>query len=157
MRIHSILVLLTSALVAAIPLSAQPGKCVSVGGVLITNVGAIEGTYNLGPVFGDLQGSVAARLVGATATTFTFQHYWVTTAGDTILFKQAVLTPAYPTSDKNIAAVPWGNYSSDIKGGTGKFDGATGTINYFGIADFNKNTLVLRYSGTVCYANVNQP
>ena len=54
-------------------------------------------------------------------------------------------------SDKNIVAVPWGNYSSAISGGTGKFADATGTINYFGMADFTNSTLVLRYSGTVCY------
>jgi hypothetical protein len=38
------------------------------------------------------------------------------------------------------------NYNIDISGGTGKFDGATGTIAYFGLADFSKSTLVLRYS-----------
>ncbi|MGP8245815.1 MAG: hypothetical protein ACLQVN_15010 [Bryobacteraceae bacterium] len=151
MKTHSVLVLLTSALVASIPVWAQPGQCESVGGVLITNIAAIDDVYNLGPVFGDLQGSVAAKIVGSTATTYTLQHYWVTTSGDTILFKQAVLTPTYPTADKNIVAVPWGNYSSDINGGTGKFAGASGKIDYFGMADFNKLTLVLRYSGTVCY------
>ena len=153
MRIHSVCALLTTALIASIPVWAQPGRCELVGGVLMTNIGAIDGTYNLGPVSGDLQGSVAAKILPASPTpgTFALQHYWVTTSGDTILFKVAILTPTYPTTDKNIVAVPWGNYSSDITGGTGKFDGATGTINYFGIADFNKNTLVLRYSGTVCY------
>ncbi len=41
----------------------------------------------------------------------------------------------------------WGNYSSEIKGGTGKFAPATGRIDYFGIADFKETTLVLRYKG----------
>ena len=65
----------------------------------------------------------------------------------------AILQPDLPDNlaDHDIVAVPWGNYSSTISGGTGKFTGATGTINYFGMADFNKYTLVLRYSGTVCY------
>lgn len=75
----------------------------------------------------------------------------MTSTGATILFKPAVLHPTYPTADTNIVAVPWGHYSSDIAGGTLKYDGATGTINYFGMIDFNKATLVLRYSGTVCY------
>jgi hypothetical protein len=153
MRLQSVFILLTIALVASIPVWAQPGRCDSVGGVLMTNIGAIDAVYNLGPVFGDLQGSVAAKIVGATATTYTLQHSWVTTSGDTILMKPAVLTPTYPTADKNIVAVPWGHYSSEINGGTGKFDGATGTIDYFGMADFTKLTLVLRYSGTVCYKN----
>jgi len=153
MRNHSVFVLLTVVLVASFPIWAQPGRCESVGGVLITNIGAIDATYNLGPVFGDLRGSVAAKILPTSPTpgTFALQHFWVTDTGDTILFKVAILTPTYPTADKNIVAVPWGNYSSDITGGTGKFDGATGTIRYFGIADFSKFTLVLRYAGTVCY------
>lgn len=151
MTIRSVLLLLTTVLVASFPVWAQPGQCEAVGGVLMTNIAAIDGTYNLGPVFGDLQGSVAAKIIGATSTTYTLQHYWVTTSGDTILMRPAVLMPTYPTSDHNIVAVPWGHYSSEIAGGTGKFAGATGTINYFGLADFNKATLVLRYSGTVCY------
>jgi hypothetical protein len=159
MRIHSVFVLLTIALVASIPVSAQSGRCDSVGGVLTTNIAAIDGVYNLGPVFGDLQGSVAAKILGQNSDgTFNLQHYWVTSSGDTILMKVAILHPTYPVAnglflDRTIVAVPWGNYSSDISGGTGKFDGATGTINYFGMADFTKNTLVLRYSGTVCYKN----
>jgi hypothetical protein len=159
MRIHNVFVLLTIALVASIPVSAQLGRCDSVGGVLTTNIAAIDGVYNLGPVFGDLQGSVAAKILGQNSDgTFNVQHYWVTSSGDTILMKVAILHPTYPVFhglflDRTIVAVPWGNYSSDISGGTGKFDGATGTINYFGMADFTKNTLVLRYSGTVCYKN----
>ena len=160
MKTPSLIILLTIALAFSIPAGAQPGRCDSVGGVLMTNIGAITdatGGTNLGPVFGDLAGSVAAKILSANPDgTYTVQHYWVTAAGDTILFKPAILTPTYPVvvaaiPNKNIVAVPWGNYASDINGGTGKFDGATGTINYFGMADFSKNTLVLRYSGTVCY------
>lgn len=55
------------------------------------------------------------------------------------------------TSDPNVVAVLWGNCSSDIAGGTGKFANATGRINYFGIADFKQRTLVLRYRGKVCF------
>jgi hypothetical protein len=151
MRTRSFVLLFTVALLATLPICAQL-TCVPVGGVLMTNIAAIDNVYNLGPVFGDLQGSVAAKIVSANANgTYTLQHYWVATSGDTILFRPAVLTPTYPTYDHNIIAVPWGNYSSDISGGTGKFEGATGTINYFGMADFNKSTLVLRYSGTVCH------
>jgi hypothetical protein len=65
---------------------------------------------------------------------------------------RAVLTPTYPTSNKAIVAVPWGNYRSDITGGTGKFNGTTGYLDYFGMADFDQNTLVLRYRGEVCHA-----
>ena len=49
-------------------------------------------------------------------------------------------------------AVPWGNYTSHITGGTGKFALVTGYLDYLGMADFTQNTLVLRYRGQVCYA-----
>jgi hypothetical protein len=76
----------------------------------MTNIGAIAGVSNLGPVSGDLAGSVAATILGQN--------------GD----------------------------GSDITGGTGKFKNATGYLDYFGMADFHQNTLVLRYRGVVCYA-----
>jgi hypothetical protein len=132
-----------------VPALANP--CQIVGGTLITNIGAIEGVTNLGPVSGDLQGSVAATIKGQDNDgNYLVQHYWVTSSGETILLKQAVLKPV-ATSDPNVVAVLWGNYSSDILGGTGKFATATGRIDYFGIADFKEKTLVLRYRGKVCH------
>jgi hypothetical protein len=155
--IRTVLVLLTIVLAASFPVCAQPGQCQTVGGVLMTNIGAItDGDINLGPVFGDLAGSVAAKILGQNPDgSYTIQHYWVTSSGDTILLKQAILKPTYPVAlgpitNYSVVGVPWGNYASDIAGGTGKYEGATGTLNYFGMADFSKNTLVLRYSGTVC-------
>ena len=132
---------------------AASSHCVPVSGALMTNIGAIAGVTNLGPVFGDLAGSLAATILGQNGNgTYNVQHYWVTAAGETITLKKAVLTPTYPTNDPGIVAVPWGNYRSYISGGTGKFEGATGYLDYFGMADFYKNTLVLRYRGQVCYA-----
>jgi len=158
MKTHWFGFLFAIALVSALPVCAQPGRCEAVGGVLMTNIGAItDGGINLGPVAGDLAGSVAAKILSANSDgTYTVQHYWVTAAGDTILFKQAILNPTYPVlvggmTNRNIVAVPWGNYISDITGGTGKFEGATGSLSYFGMADFTKNTLVLRYAGTICF------
>jgi hypothetical protein len=46
----------------------------------------------------------------------------------------------------------WGYYRSNITGRTGKFNNAKGNLDYFGMADFDQNTLVLRYRGQVCYA-----
>ena len=64
---------------------AWAGECQVVGGVLMTNIGAIEGITNLGPVSGDLQGSVAATIKGQDSNgSFLVQHYWVTSAGETI-------------------------------------------------------------------------
>jgi hypothetical protein len=130
--------------------------CQPVSGVLMTNVNAIglpsatNGT-NLGPVFGDLQGSVAATILGGSmAAGFDVQHYWVTSTGDTINFNVAHMTP---TAAGNAVAVQWGDYRSDINGGTGRFENATGYLEYFGLADFTNLTLVLRYRGEVCYAH----
>ena len=70
MRLQSVFTLLTSALVASIPVWAQPGPCDSVGGVLITNIAAIDGVYNLGPVFGAEKGG--ARTESPTRPTLLF-------------------------------------------------------------------------------------
>jgi len=147
----------TSVLAATVILAvagvSQTSRCTPVGGVLMTNIGAIAGQTNLGPVFGDLQGSIAATILGQDSNgNYLVQHYWVNAAGETILLKVATLIPA-STSRPGVVPVLWGNYSSEIAGGTGKFKGATGKIEYFGIADFNQNTLVLRYRGTVCVAH----
>jgi hypothetical protein len=133
-------------------LAQGKSNCVSVGGALMTNVNVVAGTTNMGPVFGDLAGSVAAvPLTGAVG----YRHYWVTTAGDTIKFADAILNaePQDFLDGGSVIAIRWGHYGSQIVGGTGKFDGATGWLDYFGLVDFQKNTLVLRYSGYVCYAN----
>ena len=142
---------------AAISAWSQDGSrpCQSIGGVLMTNINAIplpgaDNGTNLGPVFGDLQGSVAATILGGNMTSgYDVQHYFVTAAGDTIKLKVAHLTP---TAAGNTVAVQWGNYISDIEGGTGKFANASGSIEYFGLADFTNMTLVLRYRGKVCHA-----
>jgi hypothetical protein len=143
------------ALLISSPAWAGDHECQIVGGVLMTNIGVIndatpDGT-NLGAVFGDLAGSVAATIKGQdNKGNFLVQHYWVTSSGETIVLKEAVLTPV-ATNDPNVVAVLWGNYSSDILGGTGKFKNATGRIDYFGIADFKELTLVLRYKAKVCH------
>ncbi len=146
-RIGFVLALIGSLLLAT---PGWAGQCETVGGVLMTNIGAIEGVTNLGPVFGDLQGSVAATIKGQDGANFLLQHYWVNTAGESIFFNLATLKPV-ATSDPNVVAVLWGNYRSVISGGTGKYKYATGYLDYFGIADFNQNTLVLRYRGRVCH------
>jgi len=133
----------------------NPAKCGAVGGVLMTNIGAINGNgippTNLGPVFGDLAGSVAATILGQDAQgNFIVQHYWVDSQGNTILFKPAVLHPV-ATSDPNVVAVLWGHYYAYIVGGTGKYKDATGVLDCFGAGDFKENTIVLRYRGTVCH------
>jgi hypothetical protein len=153
MKLKAFVLLLGVSLVVSVTAWARDPHCQTVGGVLMTNIGAITpGSINLGPVFGDLKGAVAAQIVGQNADgSFNVQHYWVTSEGDTITMAQAKLHPT-ATSDPNVVAVLWGNYLTTITGGTGRYMGATGTVSYFGLADFSKLTLVLRYSGEVCYA-----
>jgi hypothetical protein len=135
--------------------------CEPVAGVLMTNINAIplptvtNGT-NLGPVFGDLQGAVAATIMGQDSTGYLVQHYWVTSQGDTIKFdvahlKPSSVVPSGPTAAPNLVAVRWGDYIAHISGGTGKYANATGNLDTFGLADFTQLTLVLRYRGEVCY------
>src|ERR1700757_5267669 len=84
---------LTVAVVIALLFTAPTwaSECEAVGGMLMTNIGAIEGVTNLGPVSGDLQGSIAATIKGQDSDgNFLVQHYWVTTAGGKNLLKQAV-------------------------------------------------------------------
>jgi hypothetical protein len=137
-------------LFAARPAWAENSHCEQIGGVVMTNIGAIAGVTNLGPAFGDLQGAVAATILGQNNDgSFNVQHYWVTTTGDTIKFNVAHLKP---TAARDVVAVRWGDYIAEIvPGGTGKFANATGRIEAFGLADFNQLTLVLRYRGELCY------
>jgi len=162
MKLMSFVALL---LAAAILASAQsPGQnCTTVGGVLFTNVAAIENRINLGVAYGDLAGTVAAAIIagpevigfpaqGRQQVRFTAQHYWVTDKGEIILFKPAVAT-ADTTSKDNVLSIVYDNYVGTITGGTGRFANATGTVKFMGAVDFNVNQLVLRYSGQVCSAN----
>jgi hypothetical protein len=56
---------------------ASDHECQTVGGMLMTNIGAIEGVTNLGPVTGDLQGrSLQPSRVGTAKATF-----WSSTIG----------------------------------------------------------------------------
>jgi hypothetical protein len=127
-------------------------RCVAVGGVLFTNINVIAGVTNMGPVFGDLKGSVAATVLSSNADGILIQHYWVTENGETIEFKPALLKPVMVDDSGAIVAVPYGNYRSEISGGSGSFKGAGGMLEYLGMADFKSNHLVLRYRGEVCYA-----
>jgi len=142
MKTRSFVLLLTVALFAMLPICAEDGSnCRDVAGALMTDIGAIiPGTINLGPAFGDLGGAVSAQILGQNSDgSFNVQHYWVSSQGDVMKFKQAVLYPVYPIPGNTaIVSVPWGNYIAYIiPGGTGKWANATGYITTFGMAYFN--------------------
>ncbi len=157
MKLATVIVLVAACAMLA---AAQPNgqNCTQVGGVLFTNVGAIENRINFGVVSGDLAGAVAAAIIDGPHTVgfpgpqqirFTVQHYWVTDKGDLINFKPATAT-ADPTSKQNVVAITYDNYVGTVDGGTGKYANATGTVKFMGAVDFNTNHLVLRYSGQIC-------
>ena len=137
--------------------------CEPIGGVLFTDIGFVPlgptGT-NLGQVWGDLEGPVAATILGADPRGgYAVQHYWVHVSGGEIWFKQGWLKPSTVTPlvsgsvgqvDTTLIAVRWGDYVVEWKGGTGKFANTTGYVDCFGEADFVNLTLVLRYRGMMC-------
>ena len=159
MKLTSFVLLLMGA--AALASAQTPAQtCNPVGGILFTNVAAIENRINSGVVYGDLAGTVSAAIIAGPTTIgfpaqgrqqiqFTVQHYWITDKGDNILFKPAVAT-ADTTSAANVVSITYDNYVATVTGGTGRFANATGTIKFLGAVDFNLNHLVLRYSGEVC-------
>ena len=171
MKTYSFVLLLTVALFAMLPICTaqtavvgQETSCQAIAGVLMTDINAIpyptpaNGT-NLGPAFGDLHGAVSATILGQNPDgSFNVQHYWASTEGDIIKFKQAILHPVYLPNSPGVVAVPWGHYLAYIiPGGTGKYKDATGVIDCFGMADFNALTLVLRYRGTLCLKTTGPP
>src|SRR5215469_4952017 len=136
------------------PEHASDGKCIHVGGSIITNFGGVDANTTLGPASGDLRGAVAATLLtppqpGPNGTVvFHVQHHWVTESGDNIYFDPAVATTV-PLSQTRFAII---SYPTHISGGTGRFAGATGDATVLGEADLQDGT-ALRYSGEVCFAD----
>jgi hypothetical protein len=154
---------LSAALVAVTPavpiLAASTPKpiCSQVGGTLMTNLGVISPDITLGTVTGDLKGAVSATILEITphpdgAISFNVQHHWVVEAGDTIFF-DPVEVLAVPVAPGVYGATVQQTLKIARKGGTGRFQGATGALAAFGaavlFADGGGET-VFRYSGQVC-------
>jgi hypothetical protein len=141
--------------------------CVPVGGTFMTNLAAIGGTSvpstTLGRVTGDLSGAVAATIenVQQTGNTFVFtvQHHIVTDEGDFVNAREASATTVQvPGATPPLFAIV--TYPvTIIPGGTGKFANATGMITNIGevqvpgfaTGDLSGGTLILRYSGNICF------
>jgi hypothetical protein len=139
---------------AARPQSQQSAPhCAPVGGMIMTNFGAIDQNTTMGTATGDLRGAVSGTILGAPqpgaggTLVFHVQHHWVTESGDTLSFDPATATTV-PLSQTLFAIA---TYPLHLTGGTGRFAGATGDINAIGEVDLVKGT-VFRYSGQVCFA-----
>ena len=126
-------------------------QCQAVGGMLMTNLGAVDAATTMGPVTGDLRGSVGATIlsteVNGSNLVFHVQHHWVTESGDTLSFDPATATST-PVAPGLYAIV---TYPVHLTGGSGKFAGATGDFTNIGEVDLNSGQLVLRYSGKLCF------
>ena len=137
--------------------SGQSKSCHSVGGMLMTNLGAVDANTTMGYVTGDLKGAVGATVLnietqnnGATLI-FTVQHHWVTESGDLLFFDEAKATVEQigGAQSTRYGVV---SYTVHLKGGTGRFAGATGNLDNIGEVDLATGQLVFRYSGRVCSA-----
>ena len=129
--------------------SAQP-HCTPVGGSVMTNF--ITPDTTLGTATGDLRGAVSASLLGITpaadgTVVFSIQHHWTTEAGDTLEIAVA------EAKAKEVAAGLYAilSYPVSIRGGTGRFSGASGTISNIGAVDLNTQRTIFRYHGDVCF------
>ena len=149
-----------SAMLFAVAVGAQPKSCQPAGGMLMTDLGAVDANTTMGVATGDLRGAVGATMLnidaqndGATLI-FTVQHHWVAESGDLLFFDQAKATVEQVGGAQSTR---YGviSYSVHLKGGTGRFAGATGDITNIGEADLATGQLVFRYSGTVCFAQKN--
>ena len=132
--------------------------CVKVGGAFVTNFIAPDQTA--GNATGDLKGALGVKVLGVVSgaigdgkpVTLKVQHFWVTETGDT-LFAQAAEITAYPGTSPSQPPLYSFVYEQGVKlvGGTGKFDGATGTLKCWGGVDLGAGEVVGRYSGKVCF------
>src|SRR5215475_5600317 len=137
----------------AICTAAQSKHCKSAGGMLMTNLGAVDSATTMGTATGDLRGAVGATILGTEGSGNTLilhvQHHWVTESGDTLDFSVATLTSTQVAP--GLYAVV--TYPTHLKGGTGKFTGATGDFNSIGEADLVNGRIVVRYFGKICFAS----
>jgi hypothetical protein len=123
--------------------------------MLMANLGAADANTTMGYATGDLKGAVGATILniesqnnGATLI-FTVQHHWVTESGDTLAIDPAKATVEQvggPQSTRYGVV----SYPVHLKGGTGRFAGATGDFITMGEADLATGQLVFRYSGNLC-------
>jgi hypothetical protein len=146
---------LAAVFVLAVAAAGQSKHCTPAGGMLMTNLGAVDAVTTLGPVSGDLKGAVSATILSTEGTGDTLilhvQHHWVTDSGDTLDFDRATATTTKVAP--GLYAIV--TYPVHLKGGTGKYAKASGDFNNIGEADLVSGQIVLRYTGKVCFADGN--
>lgn len=150
-RVVSIFATMMLLVVAAAAQSSERRICQSVGGMLMTNLGAVDQATTMGTATGDLKGAVAATILSTEANgntlVFHVQHHWVTESGDTLNFDPATATTTLVAP--GIYAVV--SYPTHIAGGTGRYKHAWANLTAIGEADLANGQIVLRYSGQLCF------
>jgi len=135
--------------------AGQNKHCTAAGGMLMTNLGAVDPATTMGTATGDLKGAVGATILSTEGSGNTLilhvQHHWVTESGDTLAFSEAAATTTQVAP--GLYAIV--TYPVHLKGGTGKYAGATGDFNSIGEADLVTGQIVVRYSGKICFAGGN--
>lgn len=153
MRFTKIASVFAALLFLAAGAAAQKRHCQAVGGMVMTNLGAVDAATTMGTATGDLKGAVGATILSTETNGNNFvlhvQHHWVTESGDTLAFDPATATTTAVAP--GLYAIV--TYPVHLSGGTGKFVGATGDFTNIGEADLVTGQIVLRYTGQVCFAS----
>lgn len=133
-------------------------NCEKVGGAFVTNFIAEDQTA--GTATGDLKGALGVKVTGVVSgaigdgkpVTLKVQHFWVTETGDNLFVEEAEAT-AYPSGSPSQPLLYTAVYEKGVKiiGGTGKFDGANGSLKGWGAIDLGAGEVAGRYSGTICF------
>lgn len=147
---------LAAMVVLVVAAAAQSNKrCTPVGGMLMTNLGAVDAATTMGVATGDFRGAVGATILstGGTGNTLILnvQHHWVTESGDTLFLAPATATTTQVAP--GLYAIV--TYPVHLNGGTGKFADATGDFTNIGEADLATGRIVTRYIGQICYPGGN--
>jgi hypothetical protein len=126
-------------------------ECQDVGGAILTSF--LSQSTTLGAATGDLRGGLGVDILSISSgpngtTIFHNHHHWVTESGDTIFFADADAT-AFPTDIRGLFATSYTNGVAII-GGTGRFAGASGTLQIFGAVNLSQEQIILHYHGDVC-------
>lgn len=135
-----------------------------VGGGFVTNFIAPDQTA--GTATGDLKGALGVKVLAVVSgaigngkpVTLKVQHFWVTETGDTIFLEAADAT-AYPGASPSQPLLYSAVYENGVRviGGTGKFEGATGTLKAWAAIDLQAGEVAGRYSGTICFKAPSKP
>lgn len=145
---------LTAMVILVAAASGQTKHCTAVGGMLMTNLGAVDQATTMGTSTGDLKGAVGATVlsteVNGNTLIFHVQHHWVTESGDTLTIDPASAT----TTEVAPGLYAIVSYPVHLSGGTGKYANATGDFTNIGEADLNSGQIVFRYRGKVCFAGM---